>query len=315
LRGIELGSLLKNYRTEKRMTQEKLAEVLECSPSTISRIEKGDNIPNRRIYENAIRYAKLVDDHQMIKNENETSLFGLKGNGGLLEALECRKWEQFEEKLCALKNQADSDHRLRQLYEMSRMIWEILYVQKITGSFKYNENRIDEFEERLLDTIGYTFPEFPKVKAKSDKKYTHTEIILLNGYAFISFRKGKKEEAVDILRTLSGSLQISLNDNTEYYKAEAALYNNKAVMAMRMGKHVIAEDFLNRGVNIAKHHGSMYILISLLKNQTKNFIEVGNEKRAVDKRMAYQSIARTVSEEDDDILMQETEEGTVILVF
>ena len=97
LKSFDLGSLVRKYRIDKNMTQEQLAELFECSSSTISRMEKGESLPNKRIYENVITYARLMD--KSIRVESDTSLFGIKGHSGLLEALEGRKWDIFEEKL------------------------------------------------------------------------------------------------------------------------------------------------------------------------------------------------------------------------
>ena len=313
LKSFDLGSLVRNYRIEKNMTQEQLAELFECSPSTISRIEKGESLPNKRIYETIISYARKVD--QSVKTDNDTSLFEIKGHSGLLEALEGRRWEMFEEKLCALKQHINKNLRLRQLYEMAKLLWEIMYIHHMTGVVENDPEKIIGIHNRLSKALAYTISNFPKNIWMEERKLSHTEIVLLNGYAFSSFRKGEKEEAVNILRMLSGILKTSLKEDSQYYKAEAALYNNKAVMAMRIGRHKLASDFLEKGINIAKVHGNLYILITLLQNQTKNHMDLGNEKMAEIKRNAYQSVARTFSEEENGAFLRETDEGTVIMVF
>ena len=313
LKSFDLGSLVRNYRIEKNMTQEQLAELFECSPSTISRIEKGESLPNKRIYENVVSYAKMLD--QSIKVESDTSLFGTKGHGGLLEALEGRKWELFEEKLYALKYQADNNPKLRQLYEMAKLIWEILYVQYLTGNIEDTQERIDMFRNRLVKALAYTIPDFPKTIQEQERRFSHTEIVLLNGYAFACFRKGKRDEAVNILRMLSGALKSSLREDIEYYKAEAALYNNKAVMAMRIGRHELAMDFLNRGIEIARVHGNIYVLIALMENQAKNYFAIGDKKKGNIIKAAYRSMIRTVSEDENEALIRESKDGTVLLVF
>jgi len=313
LKSFDLGSLVRNYRIDKNMTQEQLAELFECSSSTISRMEKGESLPNKRIYENVITYAKLVDRSIIV--ENDTSLFGTKGHSGLLEALEGRKWDIFEEKLYALKYQADKNPKLRQLYEMAMIIWEILYIQHMEGNIENIPERIGMFRDRLVKAITYTIPDFPKSVEREERRFSHTEIVLLNGYVFASFIEGEKETAMNILRMLSGSLKSSLREDIEYYKAEAALYNNKAVIAMRIGKNGLASNFLNKGIDIARVHGNIYVLIALMQNQAKNFFDMGYEVKGNMMRKAYQSMARTVTEEENGVLLQETKEGTVLYVF
>lgn len=64
------GTVLKNARMDKKLTQAELAEILDISLSYLKDLERFRNNPSYEIFEKVIRYFNLSADTVIYPNEN-----------------------------------------------------------------------------------------------------------------------------------------------------------------------------------------------------------------------------------------------------
>lgn len=64
------GTVLKNARTDRRLTQEELAERLDISVSYLKDLERFRNLPSYEVFEKTIHYLNLSADAVLYPNQN-----------------------------------------------------------------------------------------------------------------------------------------------------------------------------------------------------------------------------------------------------
>lgn len=110
---ISFGRYVALLRKEMNLSQQELAEMVDCALSTISRIENGHQMPERKMFdalEKVFGKMGLIYDELVLDN-----LVALKGAGAeLLESLRYGRAEEIERKLNVFHkymNKEDSEHR------------------------------------------------------------------------------------------------------------------------------------------------------------------------------------------------------------
>lgn len=68
----ELGMFIRNGRLDMNLTQEQLAERLDCNLSYLGNIERGKNTPSLKLFYEIVRTLNLSSD-AFIHSENDTS--------------------------------------------------------------------------------------------------------------------------------------------------------------------------------------------------------------------------------------------------
>lgn len=68
----QFGIVLKNARTDKKLTQAELAEILDISLPYLKDLERFRNNPSYNVFEKVIRYFNLSADTVIYPNQNRT---------------------------------------------------------------------------------------------------------------------------------------------------------------------------------------------------------------------------------------------------
>jgi len=68
----QFGTVLKNARMDKKLTQAELAEILDISLSYLKDLERFRNNPSYEVFEKVIRYFNLSADTVIYPNRNLT---------------------------------------------------------------------------------------------------------------------------------------------------------------------------------------------------------------------------------------------------
>ena len=68
----QFGTVLKNARMDKKLTQAELAEILDISLSYLKDLERFRNSPSYEVFEKVIRYFNLSADTVVYPNQNQT---------------------------------------------------------------------------------------------------------------------------------------------------------------------------------------------------------------------------------------------------
>lgn len=68
----KLGMFIRNGRLDMNLTQEQLAEKLDCNLSYLGNIERGNNTPSLKLFYEIMRTLNLSSD-KFIHSENDTS--------------------------------------------------------------------------------------------------------------------------------------------------------------------------------------------------------------------------------------------------
>ena len=99
-----LGQRIRNYRTAKHLSQEKLAELSDCHPTYIGQIERGEKNATLE------RIAKIASALQVSLSELFEKL-GEQGDGSRNIPLECYEF-------LSAKSKKEQEHLYRILLEM-----------------------------------------------------------------------------------------------------------------------------------------------------------------------------------------------------
>ena len=100
-----IGQRIRNYRTQQKLSQEKLAELSGCHPTYIGQVERGEK---NATLESIEKIASAL-------NVPLAQLFEKLGDGEISDSIPLKCYE-----FLAAKTKAEQDHLYRLLVEMDR---------------------------------------------------------------------------------------------------------------------------------------------------------------------------------------------------
>lgn len=160
------GTFVKWLRKEFKLTQQQLAEKLDCAVSTIARLEAGRDLPSRRIF---MKLNSVFESIGIIYDELwMESVFGFKeARKELLEAIKKGRGEEIERKLDKFKilmeeaegeNDEDERRENMQYYALGHLI-----------SIRKRGLSVEQFLDEIIQTFELrrkipSFDDLPDVK-------------------------------------------------------------------------------------------------------------------------------------------------------
>ncbi len=273
MKDIVFGETIRRIRLEKGMTQEELAAGI-CSASNLSRIENGSQIPSRqtfhllmeRLGESGYSYVHLqgvADYHtQAICCE-------------LLEAFESGQTDKVDEQLWALHCLAEQkDSRLRQFYEMAKLIWFYLsggipkedYLQHCHEIWRLN--RDEEDVQTGLEKL----------------QASEVELWVLNNLAIGYLWRGEAQQALQILFQVYGQVQKNGSRERRFWKTKAVLCSNIAVCLLHMQRPQEAKTYCTRAYQALQKEGGILLGVRLLRVKMEISLRLGEMEAYVAQR-------------------------------
>lgn len=263
-----IGEVLREARERKKCSQEEICYGI-CTPSTLSRIENGVQIPGRRILEALTQRLGITDNlYTTYMGREELGIYeiGKKlmrslGHGDYKAAEQLV--QQLEEKLESLEKR-DSNVRMEEQY--------ILFAKAILQKHEGEERQ--KILEMMLEAIRVTIPDFDGIHIRN-KFLTSQEITILNNISCIYHEMGKVLEAFQIIVVLKEYVEEHIMDGEEKAEKYPMIIQNMVSWLSQEGKYEDALTLCESGLDCCIEYGKMRVFPMLLYSKSALLAEIG----------------------------------------
>lgn len=268
MKEVVFGEEIRRLRLAKGLTQEKLAEGI-CSPSTLSRIENGCQVPSRRVFRllmehlegpGIFSYAHFLgrQEYQREKIQEE-----------LLEAMETWQVDRVKDLLWELEQVMDYQNpKLFQFYEMSKQVCFQMCGAKADGYATKCVQilQIGRPDWNGEDTWDWTDKSMGIMRGRIDVvKSDYVEFWVLNNLAVGFMWQEEYEQAYRIFVFLFEQLEDDRFLRKRSWKMRGILSGNMALCLLYMGRPQDARERLRRASNCIQQEGGLSLFIHLLR--------------------------------------------------
>lgn len=277
-----VGEILRETRERKKCSQEEVCYGI-CTPSTLSRIENGVQIPGRRILEALTQRLGMTDNlyttytgrEEMEIYETGKRLMRSLGHGDYEKVRQLVR--QLEQKLEETERQEGSLHMEKQYLLFAKAILE-----------KHEGAEPEKVLNMLLEAVRGTIPDFDGIHLKN-RFFTFQEISILNNISCIYHKMGKVLEAFQIMVVLKEYMEINISDEEEKAKKYPMIIQNLVSWLSLEGRYEDARKLCEAGIDCCIEYGKMKVFPELLYNKSVLLAETGQLEEA--RRCFQQTIA------------------------
>ena len=263
-----VGARVRDVRERQKYSQEELSYGI-CTPSTLSRIENGLQVPGKKILEGLMQRLGIGDGmnhaylskEEMERYELERRLVRCLGREEYGEA--GRLASQMEEKL---ERAARKDYGMKMVDQYVRFAQ--VMVRKSQG-----EDAECVFQ-MLLDIIRITIPDFDGIHIR-DRLLTFHEISILNNIGCAYHDKGELWNGVRLLFELKEYIEGHTPGGEEMSVKYPMILQN---LSSWMGQERMYSDALalcQTGIDYCIEHGKLHVFPMLLCNKACALAELG----------------------------------------
>lgn len=268
-----IGEILRDTRERRRCSQEEVCYGI-CTPSTLSRIENGMQIPSRRTLEALMQRLGITDNLYTVymgKEEMELYQTGKRlmrsiGHGAYTDAEHLV--QQLEQKLKHTERRECNAGMEKQYILFARAI-----LQKHKGAKR------EEVLEMMVEAAQITMPDFDGVRVKN-RFLTFQEITILNNISCIYHEMGRIVEAFRIIVVLKEYMEEHIIDEEEKAKKYPMIIQNMVSWLSQEGKYKDALNLCESGLNCCIEHGKMKVFPMLLYNKSALLAETGQLEKS-----------------------------------
>ena len=225
------GSHLAYFRKKNGMTQMQLAERVNCSLSTISRLESGLEIPKLQLFE---KFNKVFEGFGITYEElSMEEIFEFqRAKEELLIAIQNGRAEELDRKLMRFKELMDEeDLEHKQYYVLGYLV----YMRK-------NGMTIEEFLNRITALFEIR-RKLPKPHEISELKLSRIEYMMIYKMGLAHMSVGNDKQAMEYIK---GLIICGFGGDTEYLKNRTKdVATSYAQMLIRNNQFVEAEKCIN----------------------------------------------------------------------
>lgn len=267
----QLGDVIGELRARVHMTQEELADGI-CSVSSISRIERGDQMPSAQVTEEI--FARL----------------GMEANFfvGLGSAYELEYMQNWEYLLYRAHNQTGEEKKIeKQLLEYVLAV----ELQNQEGSGK-------GVIGRLLQALSYSLSLEEIYRENHRQLYTYQELHILSSLAVEYYRLGDREIAIKLLEKVYRYMKSQYIDSRIKRHLYPVILNNLAIMKLKERKYAEALGYCKEGIAVSIQRGYIKPLPYLYGNMCSICDRVGRRLAADE---AYARMQQMIDIMDDNL--------------
>lgn len=256
-----IGNELKDYRKRKGLTQEELAEIIDCSTSTVSRIENGEIHSCGRVYNICVKLLEESNRH------DEVGYAVSREYQELLSYMESIEGKGVEKKLKELRSKW-KDKSGRCFLDWNATLWQLICYYSFLKENLIKCKLIKSLNNKCKTHLNMLFDvsDINQTKKFFSKQINNYEIMIVNAYSMIQYMIGESDTALLYLDMLIDNLEKYSLYNDIKYKELAGLYNNEAYIFLHGRAYKKADNMLAKGWEYAKHKASFYIVRSLFCN-------------------------------------------------
>lgn len=266
-----IGEILREVRERKKYSQEELCFGI-CTPSTLSRIENGLQIPGRRILEALTQRLGITDTVYTIYMGREE--LELHENGRrLMRSISRRDYNMTKQLIAVLERdiQKMSGRGYRLHMERQYVLFAKAVLQKREGTDR--RKVLDLF----LEALFVTMPDFDGIHIRN-RLLTFQEISILNNIGCMYHEMGKQIEAYQIMFALKEYLEHQVKDEEEKARKYPMILQNITTWLGQAGCYRDALRLCQEGLDYCIEHGKLQAFPMLLYNKSAMLAELGQSE-------------------------------------
>lgn len=263
-----LGEVIRRYRKELKISQEKLSEGI-CSVATLSRIENGERLPNKANF--------------------DAFMQRMGQSGELYDAfISAQDFEIHEKKfhIRQLILKEDFEGASQTLDELEMLIRDDIEENKLHKQFVQYMRVITENKgkltldslEKLESAIKITLKNYGKTKIYN-YLLTYDEIVILNNIAVAYGENEQKNKAIQIYGELKEYMEDNyINSEEKMRMYPSILYNLSKYLGLA-GRYQESIDICDLGIESLNKYGRVKPLSSLLYNKAWCILKLKDNTR------------------------------------
>lgn len=260
MREVIFGEEIRRVRLERGLTQERLSEGI-CSPSTLSRIENGSQVPSRRTFRLLMErldgpdysYAHFLSPKEYRRERVKEEM---------LEAMEYRQIDRMKDLLGEMEDLMEGgDRKHTQFFEMSKLV-----CFEMCGASR------QDYVSRCLQILEIGRPGW---REEVDLRIAWgrldvmrgdwVEMWILNNLAIGYMWQEEYERACQIFAFLYGQTEGDAYIKKRSWKTKGIICNNIAVCLLNMGKLDEAGEYLKKASALSQREGGINLFLHLLQ--------------------------------------------------
>lgn len=263
-----VGDRIREARERQKYTQEELCYGI-CTPSTLSRIENGIQVPGRKILEaltQRLGITNVVWDTYLSKEEMQRYEAVRK----LMRSLENHNFEQSEEFIRRIEKVRRTILRNSPGTRLEKQ--SLLFARALIENHRGEKKK--QVLEILLHAINVTIPDFDGIHIKG-RLLTFQEISILNKIGCIYHDLGRIVDAFRILYELKEYMEVHSSEGEEKPINYSMVLQTIVVWMGQEGWYEDALLLCERGIRCSIEDGKSKIFPSLLYHKASVLAELG----------------------------------------
>lgn len=262
-----IGQVIRRYRKELRISQEKLSEGI-CSVATLSRIESGERLPNKANFDALMQrmgQSSIMYDAYISKLEFD--LYELK-----FHIRQLISKEDFDNAAILLQQLEVLEP---QIYENVLFKQFILHVRTLIEA----KGELTMMSlAKLEDAIRLTLKNYGDTKI-FNYLLTYEEIVILNNIACVHGENGDKRRAIQMLFQLKEYMEEKYINSEEKINIFPTIIYNLSKYLRLVGRFEECIELCNMGIEQLRKYGSMKYLALLLYNKAWCMVKIDDPNR------------------------------------
>lgn len=277
-----VGALIREVRERRRYTQEELCHGI-CTPSTLSRIENGQQIPGKKILDGLLQRLGVVErTGNIYLGREELETYELERQ---IERCLLKKDYIQAERLAGLMEQKVNkipEKRYMRNMEQQYICFARLLIQRQKGE------QVETVLEKLLDIIRMTIPDFDGIHIKA-KLLTFHEIAILDEIGQTYHDIGKLWNGLQLLSELKEYMESHILEEDGMSEKYPVVLKDMSLWLEQKGFYEDALQLCQSGIDFCIEHGKLHTFPMLLYNKACALAELGQYDSS--KEIFFQSIA------------------------
>lgn len=263
-----IGEILREVREREKYSQEELSFGI-CTPSTLSRIENGVQIPGRRILEALTQRLGITDTvYTTYMGKEELELY--ENGKRLMRSISTCNYSAARQLAAAVEQEIQklSGRGYRLHMEQQYVLFAKAVLRK-----KEKKDR-QKVLELFLEALSVTMPDFDGIHIKN-RLLTFQEISILNNIGCMYHEMGKQIEAFQIMFGLKEYMEHHVKDEEEKARKYPMILQNITTWLGQAGSYEEALRFCQEGLDYCIEHGKLQVFPMLLYNKAAMLAELG----------------------------------------
>ncbi len=263
-----VGALIRDARERQKYSQEELSYGI-CTPSTLSRIENGMQIPGKKILEGLLQRLGIVDQiHNVCLSKAEMQQYEMEQH--LVRCLGKKEYGKAKQLVAMLEEMLQKKQRSGYSRNMEE---QYLRFAKVLIHKNQGESA-QKILEQFLEVIRITIPEFDGLHLKT-RLLTYQEISILNNIGCSYHAVGNNWDAFHLLFELKEYIEKHPFHGQELSVKYPMILQNLSSWLGQEGYYQDALALCQKGIDFCIEYGKMHTFPMLLCNKACALAELG----------------------------------------